>query len=288
MDTQRLSSSAPQVPALAEAEEAPSTVAVEIDQLTFGYRTPPTLVDVTFAVQHGEFVAVVGPSGCGKSTLLLLVAGLLEPWRGSVRVNGVPVQGPGPDRAMVFQHFALLPWKSVLDNVALGLRYRRSDLSRAQRRERAWRYLDLVGLAPLARAYPGQLSGGMQQRVGLARAFAVEPSILLMDEPFGALDAQNAEVMQAELYQLVTHGSRSVLLVTHNLDEALFLADRVVVMGAGPSGVIADVPIELSHPRRSTQGAAHDSTRYDAYRAHLWECIRQEVVASQGWGKAGE
>jgi sulfonate transport system ATP-binding protein len=197
-------------------------------------------------IAPGEFVSLVGPSGCGKSTLLNCVAGYVMPSEGSVTVDGVPVTKPGPDRGMVFQQYSLFPWKTILENVAFGPRVAGKGDAHAVART----FLDMVGLSRFAKRYPGELSGGMQQRVGIARALANYPSVLLMDEPFGALDAQTRLMMQESLLRIWSEFRITVLFVTHDVDEALFLADRVLVMSAGPGRIIADLPVPLPRPRK--------------------------------------
>jgi NitT/TauT family transport system ATP-binding protein len=196
----------------------------------------------------GEFIAVVGPSGCGKSTLLKLVSGLLAPTAGAVRVNGAPVKGPSADVGVVFQSALLMPWRSVLDNILLQIEVR--GLRKADYIEPARKLIELVGLADFAHRKPYELSGGMQQRVGLCRALIHDPQILLMDEPFGALDAMTRETMNAELQRIWMERRKTVLLITHSIAEAVYLADRVLVMGARPGRVIGEVVIDLPRPRQ--------------------------------------
>ena len=203
------------------------------------------LTQVDMTVGANEFVALIGPSGCGKTTVLKTVAGLLEPTSGVITVGGRRVKGPGTDRGVVFQQAALLPWLTVENNVTQALEF--AGIPRRDRQGRADRYLDLVGLAAFHDHYPAELSGGMQQRVGIARALALEPDVLLMDEPFGALDAITRQHMQIELLRIWEHERKAVLFVTHSLDESLLLADRVVVMNKG--GIADDVPVPLSRPR---------------------------------------
>lgn len=207
--------------------------------------TTHAVVDVDLIVPPLQFLGVVGPSGCGKTTLLRLLAGLLRPTAGEVRIAGRPLTGPGPDRALVFQSAGLYPWRTVRGNVRLGLEFSRRANGDAD--AIVERQLDLVGLTAFAERFPAELSGGMQQRVGLARALAVEPSILLMDEPFGALDAITRARLGAELLTIWEHDQRTVVLVTHSLEEALTLADRVVVMRGGE--LVADVEVPLVRPR---------------------------------------
>ena len=195
----------------------------------------------------GEFVSLVGPSGAGKTTLLRIVAGLEVASSGSVSIDGRRVQGPGRGRGVVFQSVNLLPWRTALSNVALGLEV--GGMPRELARERAGHYLELVGLSAQAQAYPHELSGGMQQRVGIARALATAPEVLLMDEPFSSLDAQTRERLWDELLTIVERTGITVLFVTHDIDEALYLSDRVVVLGGNPARVCEDVRIDLPRPR---------------------------------------
>jgi NitT/TauT family transport system ATP-binding protein len=227
-------------------------------------------------VLPGEFVCVVGPSGCGKTTLLRLIDGLLEPDAGEVLIDGAVQPGPGPHAGFVFQSFRLLPWRTVVDNVEFPLEIQK--LNKQARRARAHHYVHLVGLAGFEHSYPHELSGGMQQRVGLARALALEPRILLMDEPFAALDAQTRELMQVELSRLWAGLRLAVVFVTHSLDEALFLADRVVLMGPRPGSVREVLNVPLRRPRWDYDFRA--APEFLDLRAHLWERIR-EMVADQ-------
>jgi len=203
------------------------------------------LEGVSFDVADGEFVVVVGPSGSGKSTLLSAFAGLVEPTAGAALVGGEPVEGPGPDRAVVFQSFELFPWRTARENVAFGLE--RMGVPADERRERADRQLERVGLADHADRYPGTLSGGQQQRVGLARALAVDPDVLLMDEPFGALDARTRATQRRELLHIWEREGTTVLFVTHDIDEALLLGDRVLVLGGGR--LVDSVDVGFERPR---------------------------------------
>jgi NitT/TauT family transport system ATP-binding protein len=238
------------------------------------------LADVNLSVGDGEFVTIVGPSGCGKSTLLMLIAALLRPTSGTVRLDGKQVAAPGPDRALVFQDFALLPWRTVLANVELGLELK--GVPGSERAAIARRHIAMVGLSQFERAYPHQLSGGMRQRVGIARALAVEPEVLLMDEPFGALDAQIRQVMGSELLRIWERGRKTILFVTHDIDEAIYLADRIIVMSASPGRVIADMPVSLARPRPLE---IRNDQAFTAYRQRIWDLLQQEVMASNAWGE---
>lgn len=198
---------------------------------------------INLSLETNEFSCLVGPSGCGKSTLLNIIAGLIEPSSGQVWVDGQRVSGPGADRGMVFQSYTLFPWRTVADNIGFGLEVQ--GLNSTQRRERVAYYLNVVGLTAFANAYPKQLSGGMKQRAAIARALANEPAVLLMDEPFGALDVQTKEQMQQFLQVLWRHTPTTILMVTHDIEEAIFLSQRVCVMDAHPGRIKADIPIEL-------------------------------------------
>jgi NitT/TauT family transport system ATP-binding protein len=203
------------------------------------------LREVSFVVEPHEFVSIIGPSGCGKSTVMRIIAGLLPSTRGEVRISGAPVRGPGPDRSCVFQFPGLMPWKTVVQNVELVLEFAR--VPKAQRAQRARDYVDLVALSDFRDHYPAELSGGMQQRVGLARALAVEPAVLLMDEPFGALDALTRTHMQDELLRIWEATKKTVVFITHSIEEAVVLSDRVLVMGNGT--LAREVSIDLPRPR---------------------------------------
>ncbi len=215
------------------------------------YETVTILQDVSMAVRDQEFVAIIGPSGCGKSTLLRIVAGLTPPTSGSVFCEGVPVLGLNPATAMVFQSFALLPWLRTVENVALPLEAR--GVPQAERIRRATRYLDMVGLKGHGRAFPKELSGGMKQRVGLARALCQEPRVLLMDEPFSALDVLTARTLRdqvLDLRQSPDVPTRTILLATHSIEEPVYMADRVVAMQADPGRIAGDIHIDIPRPRR--------------------------------------
>ena len=228
-----------------------ATKKIEIDDVTLRYEisdgTLEALQHVTFDVGEGEFVCIIGPSGCGKSTLLYIIAGLLAPTLGAVRVDGRNVMGPGAERAMVFQKDAVFPWLTVADNVEYGLKVRR--VPRAKRKEAVDKYLDLVGLSKARSLYPRELSGGMRKRVDMARAFANEPPILLMDEPFGSLDAMTKEHLQAEVLRIWAQSGNTVCFVTHDLEEALLLADRVVMLMPRPGRLAEIIDVPFPRPR---------------------------------------
>jgi NitT/TauT family transport system ATP-binding protein len=234
-------------------------------------QTVAALDGLNFSVSDGEIVALIGPSGCGKTTALRIAMGLEAASGGQVTVDGVAVNGCGHDRGMVFQHAALLPWLTALENVMFGLEMK--GMRGAELRETAQRYLALVGLNESGNRRPYQLSGGMQQRVGIARALAIDPKVLLMDEPFGALDAQTRETLQGELIEIHARTRKTILFVTHDLDEAVLLADRVVVMQHGSVQEIMDV--NLPRPRGDL-GALRGSAEFADTRYRLWRAINAQ------------
>jgi len=243
---------------------------IQVENLTVAYQKPrssETLVAVSNATLHiprGTFVTIVGPSGCGKSSLLLTIAGLVQPAGGHVLVNGKPVMGPGRDRAVVFQDFALMPWRTALENVRFGLELQHwtgEDLT-----ARARRFVELVGLKGFEQYHPHQLSGGMRQRVGIARALAVDPEILLLDEPFASLDAQTRDEMGQELLAIWDQNKKTALFVTHGIDEAIFLADQIVVMARNPGRITGVITVDLPRPRTIEM---MDSELFITYRRHI-------------------
>jgi NitT/TauT family transport system ATP-binding protein len=241
---------------LAEGEEERVLVMIEIERLSKSFDTVDkkshlALVDISLDVPEGQFVSVLGPSGCGKSTLLYIVGGFIAPSSGVVKVNGVAVSGPGPDRGPVFQEFALFPWKTVLGNVMYGLIEQGVDREEAEARARA--LIALVHLTGYENFHPKELSGGMKQRVAIARTLAYRPAILLMDEPFGALDAHTRTGLQNELLEIWERDRKTVLFVTHSVEEAVFLSDRVVVLTKSPGRIKATIDIDLPRPRRRAE-----------------------------------
>lgn len=237
-------------------------------------------MDVT--VRDGEFLVVVGPSGCGKSTFLNVVGGLFQPSEGELLVGGKPVKGPGPDRAMVFQDYALLPWRSVYDNVKFGLEVQGRLAKDSD--ERIRHFISLVGLEGFEQSYPRELSGGMRQRVGLARALVTEPRILLMDEPFAAIDAITRETMQDELLRIVAETKQTCVFITHSVDEAIVLGDRIVVLTDRPGKVRGVIEVDIERPR--TVNTLRHHPRYADIRDELWRLLRKGDVgaASQAVG----
>ena len=233
----------------------------------------PVLRNIDLDVHEGELVCIVGPSGCGKTTLLNAVDGLTRVTAGRILVDGREVAGPGPDRAMVFQHDSLFPWRTVEANVMYGLDLQ-GKLSRPERRERARALVELVGLSGFAEHYPHELSGGMRQRVNIARALATQPQLLLLDEPFAALDAQTREFMQAELLKILARARTTALFVTHQINEAVFLANRVVVLSARPASVKEIIQVDL--PPTRTLAMKHQPSFLDLEQ-RIWRLIEQEA-----------
>lgn len=254
---------------------------IEVSDFCLSYDTLEGAViaveEADLVVRPGEFVSIIGPSGCGKSTLLNAVAGFLKPTRGSVRVDGEAVKGPGADRGMVFQQYSLFPWKTVRENVEFGLKMR--GMGRSERQRAARTLLGLAGLTQFEDQYPDRLSGGMKQRVGIVRALATGPRVLLLDEPFGALDAQTRQIMQQILTNLWQRLEISVLFVTHDIDEAIFLSDRIYVMTARPGAIKAEVTVPLPRPRDASVMVAPD---FLALRAELAALIREESLKAMG------
>jgi NitT/TauT family transport system ATP-binding protein len=255
--------------------DAAGKVALEATAVRKSYtkdgRTLAVLDVERFAARDGEFVTIIGPSGCGKSTLLHIMGGFIPADAGSIRVHGRQVDAPGPDRGMMFQEFALFPWKTVAGNVAWGLEAQgrpREEIAGA-----VDKYVQMIGLADFRNHYPAELSGGMKQRVALARVLAFDPEVLLMDEPFGALDAQTREAMQEEVTHLWERTRKTIVFVTHDIEEAVYLGDRVVVLTARPGRIREEIRIELPRPRSLE---IKKSTQCHEYRNYIWDLIRSE------------
>jgi NitT/TauT family transport system ATP-binding protein len=248
--------------------------------LTF---TPPNRMPVTalqgfdIAVGEGEFVSIVGPSGCGKSTFLNVLLGLIKPNSGEMAINGNRVSGPGRDRAMVFQEFGLLPWRTVQDNIALAPELR--GVGKRQRRELCQGFIDMVGLSGFEAHFPHELSGGMKQRVGIARALVSDPDVLLMDEPFAALDAQTRDIMQAELLRIWSEAKKTVLFVTHQIEEAVYLSDRVIVMTKRPGRTKTIIDIPLERPRDYEMRVTPE---FNELKLSIWNQLKDEIDTQGG------
>jgi NitT/TauT family transport system ATP-binding protein len=262
-------------------EGARQMAQIVVDRVRHIYRPPrgkpvPALEDVSLEVREREFLALLGPSGCGKSTLLYLIGGFLPVEGGGIAVDGKPVAAPGPDRGIVFQHFALFPWKTVRGNILYGLE--RQGMAPAERQRRAQQFIDLVGLRGFEDSFPSHLSGGMKQRAALARTLAFDPKILLMDEPFGALDAQTRHLMQTELLGIWRRTPKTVIFVTHDVQEAVYLADRVAVMSARPGRIKSIVDIQLDKDDPNVFKAKAFVDQVDA----IWGLVKEEAIKAQG------
>lgn len=256
---------------------AGDNVKVKIDNVVKKYNTRKgemiALNGVSLDIKENEFICVVGPSGCGKSTLLNIIAGLLEPTSGQVLVDGKPVEGPGPERGVVFQQYALFPWLTVLKNVEFGLKLK--GVTGEQATAEAMKYLKMVQLEQFANSYPKELSGGMKQRVAIARAYAVNPEVLLMDEPFGALDAQTRTQLQSELLVTWEQEKKTCFFITHDVDEAIILAQKVIIMSARPGRIKEIVDINIPYPR--TQETKM-SPEFLELKNYIWSQVYQEYL----------
>jgi NitT/TauT family transport system ATP-binding protein len=238
--------------------------------------------NISLEVRAGEFMVIVGPSGCGKSTLLDLLGGLTRPTAGRILIDGVPITGPALDRGLVFQQYALLPWRTALKNVEFGLEAK--GVARKERAERAEHFLAMVGLGGFGDRYPHELSGGMKQRVAIARSLAYDPGVLLMDEPFAALDAHTRETLQGELLRIWRDSGKTIVFITHGIDEAVTLGQRIAVMTSRPGAIkaVVDVPFE----RGSTEGDLHADPGFGRLRHHVWSLLRDEFTQAEAVERA--
>ncbi len=240
---------------------------------------PLTVVDdVSFAVRSGEFIALVGPSGCGKTTMLNMLAGFITPTGGRILLDGRPISGPGPERGVIFQEYGVFPWLTVAENIAFGLKLRANRVKEPERRAICDRYLALMRLSEFRNAYPKTLSGGMRQRVALARAYAVNPQFLLMDEPFGALDAQTRSAMQDLLLEVLQTEGKTVFMITHSVDEALYLASRILVISARPARIRRIIDVPFTYPRTEP---LHATPEFARLREELRDLVMQEYAAQE-------
>jgi len=262
--------------ALARVADSAANARIRVRALGKRYGALDVFRGVDLEVGDREIVAVVGPSGCGKTTLLRCIDGLIPPSEGTIEIEGEPVTAPHPAVAMVFQHFGLFPWKTVFANVAYGLKL--AGIPKSELAERVPRFIRLVGLTGFEQAYPYQLSGGMQQRCGLARALALEPRVLLMDEPFAAVDAQTREILQFELLRIWQLRPTSMVFVTHSIEEAVLMGHRVAVLKGRPSSVFETIEVDLPHPR-SRATLAHP--RFTHLREHVWSTLMDEARAAE-------
>jgi NitT/TauT family transport system ATP-binding protein len=231
--------------------------------------------DVSFDIRQGEFVSVIGPSGCGKTTMMNIVAGFVQPSGGAVRLDGEPIAGPGPDRGVIFQEYGVFPWLTVKDNIEFGLKLGANRAGAAEREEICNRYMRLMGLSDFAGAWPKMLSGGMRQRLALARAYAVKPQFLLMDEPFGALDAQTRSNMQDLLLEVLRVEGKTVMLITHSVEEAIYLSSRIIVMTARPTRIREIIEVPFAYPRTES---LHESPEFGELRSHIRDIVMHEYA----------
>ena len=231
--------------------------------------------DVSYTIHDGEFVAVIGPSGCGKTTMMNMVAGFVMPTHGRVLLDGTPIVRPGPDRGVIFQEYGVFPWLTVRENIAFGLKLRANRSDERDHAEICARYMSLMGLADFADAWPKTLSGGMRQRLALARAYAVRPQFLLMDEPFGALDAQTRTAMQDLLLEVLAAERKTVMLITHSVEEAIYLASRIVVMSARPTRIREEIDVPFAYPRSES---LHETRAFGELRSHIRQLVMKEYA----------
>jgi len=265
---------------------SPAPILASFDQVSLGFDTPngPLTVveDISYDIHGGEFVSVIGPSGCGKTTMMNMLAGFQKPSRGAVRFENKPISGPGPERGVIFQEYGVFPWLTVRDNIAFGLGLRANRVSARERDEICHHYLGLMGLADFANSYPKHLSGGMRQRLAIARAYAVKPKFLLMDEPFGALDAQTRGNMQSLLLRVLAAEGKTVMLITHSVDEAIYLSSRIVVVTARPARIKEVIEVKFPYPREE---AVQELAEFGELRRHVRELVMSEYRAQQAQGR---
>jgi NitT/TauT family transport system ATP-binding protein len=233
---------------------------------------------VSFSIAEGEFVSIVGPSGCGKTTMMNIVAGFVQPSSGRVLLDGAPIAGPGQDRGVIFQEYGVFPWLTVEQNILFGMKLVKSRVAQAEREALKDRYLKLMGLSDFAKAFPRALSGGMRQRLAIARAYATRPEFLLMDEPFGALDSQTRSNMQNLLLEVLRNEGKTVMLITHSVDEAIYLSSKILVVTARPARIKEIIEVPFSYPRHED---LHDDPRFVALKARLRGLVMEEYEAQQ-------
>jgi len=257
-------------------------VRIRFDRVSVDFPTasgPMRVVDdVSFEIRNGEFVSIIGPSGCGKTTMMSMVAGFLKPSRGQVTLDGKPIAGPGPERGVIFQEYGVFPWLTVEQNIGFGLTLSANRVSERERSQIAGRYMKLMGLSDFAKAFPKTLSGGMRQRLAIARAYAVKPEFLLMDEPFGALDAQTRSNMQDLLLQVLQAEGKTVMLITHSVEEAIYLSSRIIVATARPARIREIVEVPFAYPRDE---ALHERPEFGELRSRIRDLVMQEYAAQQ-------
>jgi NitT/TauT family transport system ATP-binding protein len=254
----------------------------KFDHVSLTFDTPKgklnVVEDVNYEISDGDFIAVIGPSGCGKTTMMSMLAGFQKPTTGSVLFDGAPVQGPGPERGVIFQEYGVFPWLTVKQNIAFGLTLKANRVPVAERDAICDHYLELMGLSDFANSYPKHLSGGMRQRLAIARAYAVKPQFLLMDEPFGALDAQTRANMQNLLLKVLATEGKTVMLITHSVEEAIYLASRIVVVTARPARIKEIIEVPFAYPRDES---IQERPEFGELRSHIRELVMSEYRAQQ-------
>lgn len=251
---------------------------IRFERVSVSFGPLEVVQDVSFTVADREFVSIIGPSGCGKTTMMNIVAGFVQPSTGSVTLDGKPIAGPGPERGVIFQEYGVFPWLTVRQNIAFGLTLAANRVSAAERDEICERYMRLMGLTDFAQAFPKTLSGGMRQRLAIARAYAVKPQFLLMDEPFGALDAQTRSNMQDLLLDVLATERKTVMLITHSVEEAIYLSSRIVVVTARPSRIREVIEVPFAYPRDES---LHERAEFGELRSHIRALVMQEYAAQQ-------
>jgi len=261
---------------------ATSTKRAQFDHVSLTFDTPKgklmVVDDVTYDINDGEFIAVIGPSGCGKTTMMSMLAGFQKPTTGKVLFDGAPVNGPGPERGVIFQEYGVFPWLTVKENIAFGLQLKANHVALSERNQICEHYLALMGLTDFANSYPKHLSGGMRQRLAIARAYAVKPQFLLMDEPFGALDAQTRANMQNLLLNVLATEGKTVMLITHSVEEAIYLASRIVVVTARPARIKEIIDVPFGYPRDES---LQERAEFGELRSHIRELVMSEYRAQQ-------
>lgn len=262
---------------------------IRLDRVSVSFPTASgtlTVVDdVSCTIGNGDFVSIIGPSGCGKTTMMNLVAGFVKPSSGAVTLDSKPITGPGPERGVIFQDYGIFPWLTVEQNIAFGLTLRANRAANDEIRSVCARYMELMGLSYFAKAYPKTLSGGMRQRLAIARAYAVKPEFLLMDEPFGALDAQTRSHMQDLLLQVLQQEGKTVMLITHSVEEAIYLSSRIIVATARPARIKEIIDIPFEYPRTES---LHESAEFGELRSHIRDLVMKEYAVQERQQHAGE
>ena len=251
---------------------------ITFDKVSTSFGALKVVDDVSFAIADREFISIIGPSGCGKTTLMNIVAGFVKPSAGQVLLDGKPITGPGPERGVIFQEYGVFPWLTVKQNIGFGLTLAANRVAADEREDICQRYMQLMGLADFADAFPKTLSGGMRQRLAIARAYAVKPQFLLMDEPFGALDAQTRSNMQDLLLHVLATERKTVMLITHSVEEAIYLSSRIIVVTARPARIREVIEVPFDYPRGE---GLHERPEFGELRSHIRQLVNQEYAAQQ-------